>query len=66
MPKLGPFPYVPNMEDCRKIIKTEGCTCYIMDTCCRNMTAEDKAAADRKIIQILVNAELRKGNLGSA
>lgn len=66
MAKLGPFPYVPNMEDCRRIVKTEHGTCYIMDTCCRNMTAEDKAAADRKIIQILVNAELRKGNLGSA
>ena len=46
MPKLGPFPFVPNMEDCRKIVKTEGCTCYIMDTCCRDMTAADKAAAD--------------------
>ena len=45
MPKLGPFPFVPNMEDCHKIVKTESCTCYIMDTCCRNMTAADKAAA---------------------
>lgn len=66
MAKRGPFPYVPNMEDCRRIVKTEGCTCYIMDTCCRNMTAEDKAAADRQIIQLAMNAALRKHNQGSA
>ena len=66
MAKRGPFPFVPKMEDCRRIVKTEGCTCYIMDTICRNMTAEDKAEADRQIIQIAVNAALRKLDSGSA
>lgn len=66
MARLGPFPYVPNMKDCRKIIKTEGCTCYIMDTCCRNMTAEDKARADRQILQIYVSEALKKEASGSA
>ena len=61
MPKLGPFPFVPNMEDCRKIVKTEGCTCYIMDTCCRNMTAADRTAADERILQIYVNHALKRG-----
>lgn len=66
MARPGPFPFVPNMEDCRKIVKTEGCTCYIMDTYCRNMTPEDKAAADRRILQIYVNDALRKETSGSA
>lgn len=66
MAKLGPFPFVPNMEDCRKIVKTEGCTCYIMDTYCRNMTPEDKARADRQILQIYVNDALKKEFSGSA
>lgn len=66
MARPGPFPFVPNMDDCRKIVKAEGCTCYIMDTCCRNMTPEDKAAADRRILQIYVNDALRKESSGSA
>lgn len=66
MAKRGPFPFVPNMEDCRKIVKTEHCTCYIMDTCCRNMTQEDKARADRQILQIYVNHALKKEVSGSA
>ena len=60
MAKLGPFPYVPPMEDCRRIVKTKGCTCFIMDTCCRDMTAEDKAAIDRQIVRIAMDAALRK------
>jgi len=66
MARFGPFPFVPNMEDCRKIVKTEHCTCYIMDTCCRNMTPEDKERADRQILQIYVNDALRKEASGSA
>lgn len=60
MAKLGPFPYIPPMEDCRRIVKTEGCTCFIMDTCCRDMTPEDKAAIDRQIVRIAMDAALRK------
>lgn len=60
------YPYVPNMEDCRKITKTKGCTCYIMDTICRNMTPEDKAAADKKILQIYINSLLKKEVSGPA
>ena len=35
MPKLGPFPFVPNMEDCRKIVKTEraGCVRHAENSC---------------------------------
>jgi len=66
MPKRGPFPFVPDMEDCRKIVKTESCTCYIMDACCRNMTAADKAAADEKILRIYVNDAIKKEVSGSA
>lgn len=60
MARPGPFPFVPNMDDCRKIVKTKDCTCYIFDTYCRNMTPEDKAAADRKILQIYVSEALRR------
>lgn len=66
MAKRGPFPYVPNMEDCRKIVKTEHCTCYIFDTYCKNMTPEDKAVIDQQIVQIAMNAALRKQDAGSA
>lgn len=66
MARFGSLPFVPNMEDCRKIVKTEHCTCYIMDTCCRNMTPEDKERADRQILRIYVNDALRKENSGSA
>ncbi len=60
MAHLGKFPFVPNMEDCKMVVKTDGAVCYIMDTFCRNMTKEDKAEADRKMIQIYLNAEMRK------
>ncbi|WP_312939420.1 hypothetical protein [Oscillibacter sp.] len=42
------------------VVKTDGAVCYIMDTFCRNMTQEEKAEADRKMIQIYLNAEMRK------
>ncbi len=66
MAKPGPFPFVPNMEDCRKIVQTEHGTCYIMDTCCRDMTPEDKERADRQILQIYVRNALRRESSGSA
>jgi len=66
MARFGPFPFVPNMEDCRKIVKTRHCTCYIMDTCCRDMTREDKERADRQILQIYVNEALRREASGPA
>lgn len=54
------FPYVPNMEDCKQVTQTDGCTCYIMDTVCRHTTAEEMAEIDRQIVQIAINAALRK------
>lgn len=60
MPKPDLFPFAPNMEDCRKIVRAEGCTCYIMDTRCRDMTAEDKAAAGKRILQVLENYGMRR------
>lgn len=58
--KFGPFPFVPNMDDCRRIIKTDSATCYIMDTCCRNITPEEREAIDRQIARIAMNAAFRK------
>lgn len=60
MAHLGKFPFVPDMDDCKMVVKTDGAVCYIMDTFCRNMTKEDKEAADKQIIQIYLNAEMRK------
>lgn len=48
------------------VVKTEGATCYIMDTCCRDMTPEDKARIDREILRIALASELRKQARGSA
>lgn len=54
-------PFVPDMNDCKMVVHTtNGATCYIMDTCCRNMTKEDKARIDRQIVQIYLNAAMRK------
>lgn len=54
------FPFVPNMEDCKLVVHSNGTTCYIMDTCCRDMKTADKIAADRAIVKIYMNAELKK------
>lgn len=54
------FPFVPNMEDCKMIVHSHGATCYIMDTCCKHFTKEDKARADARILEIARNAALRK------
>ena len=53
-------PFVPNMDDCKMTVTTDGAVCYIMDTCCRNFTERDKEAVDRKIIQIALQAALRR------
>ena len=53
------YPYQPDMEHCRMVVKTPGAVCYIMDDCCRDMTPEDKAAADRRIVDIYLGAMLR-------
>jgi len=54
------YPYVPNMDDCKMVVKTAGATCYIMDTCCRNMTKEQKEQIDREIVEIYLQHALRK------
>ena len=59
MARLKNVPFVPNMEDCKMIVETNGAVCYIMDTCCRNFTAEDKARADRQIVEIAMRSALR-------
>lgn len=43
---------MPDMKDCRMIVSTHDATCYVMDTCCRDVTAEERAEIDRKIIHI--------------
>ena len=59
--------FVPNMDDCKMIVKCEnGAICYIMDTCCRNIfqftppREEDKKRVDEKILQIYLNSVMRK------
>lgn len=64
--KPGPFPFIPDMEDCRRIVNTTGGTCYIMDTYCRNMTAGDKERADREILRIALAHAMRKKEQGTA
>ena len=66
MARLKNVPFVPNMADCRMTVETDGVVCYIMDTCCRNFTAEDKARADRQIVEIAMRAALRKQASGLA
>lgn len=46
--------------------KTKEATCYIMDTCCRNMTKDDKLRADRKIVQIYLAHAMRGKASGPA
>lgn len=53
------------MEDCRRVVKTAGGTCYIMDTCCRSMTAGDKERADREILRIALESAMRKREKGA-
>ena len=66
MARLKDVPIVPNMDDCKMIVESNGVVCYIMDTCCKNFTAEDKAEADRKIIEIAVQSAMRKQASGLA
>lgn len=62
MPK--PFPFVPPMEDCRRVVRAEGCTCYIMDTRCRDMSAKDRAAVEEQILRVLVSHGVKKAGPG--
>lgn len=66
MANLGKFPFVPNMEDCKMVVKANGATCYIMDTCCRNFTQEDKERTDREIMRIALASAMRKKAQGTA
>lgn len=53
--------FAPNMDDCKMIVKCEnGATCYIMDTCCKSFSAEDKKRVDAEIVHIFIASELRK------
>ena len=53
-------PFQPDMKDCKMVNKTPNGTAYVMDTCCKNFTEEDRARFDAFILQLAVNAELRK------
>lgn len=66
MAKHGKFPFVPNMDDCKMVVQATGAVCYIMDTCCRNMTQEDKARADQEIVDIYLRSVMRRKAKGSA
>ncbi len=58
-------PFVPDMADCKMVVKTEsGAVCYIMDTCCKNFTKEDKLRADREIMRIAIQSAMRKRESG--
>lgn len=66
MARLGKFPFTPDMTACKMVVRTDGAVCYIMDTCCRNFTKEDKARVDRQIIEIAVQSAIRKNKGGLA
>lgn len=66
MARLEKYPFVPNMDDCRMTVETAGAVCYIMDTCCRNFTPADKAATDRKLMDLALRAALRQASSGLA
>lgn len=52
------YPYIPNMDDCKMVVHANGATCYIMDTCCHNMTQAQKLQADREIVRIYLQHAL--------
>ena len=65
-PKNTSFPFQPNMDDCKMIVESNGVVCYIMDTCCKHFTPEDKARVDRQIVEIAVQSALRRQRAGLA
>ncbi len=65
-PRNTSFPFQPNMDDCKMIVESNGVVCYIMDTCCKHFTPEDKARVDRQIVEIAVQSALRKQQAGLA
>jgi len=59
------IPFEPDMADCKMVVKTKsGAICYIMDTCCKNFTKEDKLEADRAIMRIAIQSAMRKRESG--
>lgn len=44
--------YEPDMCDCRMVIHTQEATCYVMDTCCRNMAEGQREKIDADIAHI--------------
>ena len=53
-------PYIPPMEDCRMVVRTGEAVCYIIDTCCRDMTDGQRAEIEGKIVQLCRQVALRK------
>lgn len=66
MAGIGKIPFVPNMDDCRMTVESDGAVCYIMDTCCRDYTPADRAATDRKLMDLALRAALRRAVSGLA
>ena len=52
--------YDPGMEACRMVIRTTDATCYVMDTCCREISEEQRAKIDKDLVHIYRQAMLRK------
>jgi len=47
------FPFEPPMEDLKMVVDCDnGAKCYIFDTFCKNITPEEKFAADKRILNI--------------
>ena len=65
-PKNTSFPFQPNMDDCKMIVESNGVVCYIMDTCRKHFTPEDKARVDQQIVEIAVQSALRRQRAGLA
>jgi len=46
------FPFEPPMEDLKMVMESDGATCYIFNTACKDMTPEQKRKIDQRILSI--------------
>ncbi len=50
--------YDPDMEACRMIVRTSEVTCYVMNSCCKNYSAEQREKVDKTLVHIYRQAIL--------
>lgn len=47
----------PDRDECKMTIQSDDGICYIMDSCCRNLTKKERQMVNQQISRILLNAE---------